>query len=136
MEEDLAAPALLARREPERLHLQPALAAVDPQEVIGLQADAGRDLGNDAVRELEDGRGPLVDAGPAEMAGAADAVRLEERFAPGRACDQPCNRGRVAADIEDGPAAEVVGEKPVRGVRISHLEADGRPDHADFAEEP
>ena len=54
-----------------------------------------------------------------EMGHARDLDRLEEGLALGGAGDQAGHRDRVAADIEDAAAGQIVGEQAVFGLECA-----------------
>ena len=60
---------------------------------------------------MEDGGGQFVDASRAELRGADHLVGIEEGLACGGAGDESRHRRRIAADIEDAAAGELVGEE-------------------------
>ena len=67
-------------------------------------------------------------------AAPATFTGLEERQPLDGAGDQPRHRHRVAADVEDAAAGEVVGVEPVLGVEARHREAEARLDRAHLAD--
>ena len=96
--------------------------------------DGAGDLRDDAVLEGQHRRRPLVGACLAEVRRAGNVHRIEERLARRGAGDEARHRDRVAADIEDAAAGEVVGEEPVLGHEARHLEAEARLDHPHLAD--
>ena len=76
------------------------------------EPDAGADLGGHAAVEEQRRDRPFVGAGLADVPDRGHRGRVGERL-PGRgAGDQPGHRHRVAADVEDAAAGQVVGEDP------------------------
>lgn len=73
---DDAGASRLTAREPELIDLDAAFCAEDPQHVFLLERHRAGKLGDDAIREGEEGRGPLVDARPAKMAESRHLGRL------------------------------------------------------------
>ena len=84
------------------------------------ERDRAGDLGDDAVRELRAAPTPTRRR-PVSPRCATPATfdRIEERLARRRPGDQPRHRHRVAADVEDAAAGELVGVEPVRRDRTS-----------------
>ena len=125
----------VAAREPEVRHLDAALRAEDAQHIVLVERDAAGDLGNDAARKMQQRRGPFIDAGLAEMRHAGHLVRLGERFSRSGPGDEARHRNRIAADVQNAAAGEIVGIEPVLRHEARHRKAKARLDHADFADD-
>ncbi|MNC93248.1 hypothetical protein D3C83_98320 [compost metagenome] len=68
----------LAAREQEVPHLNAALGADDPQQIVLLEHDRAADFSDDLVLELEDCGCPFVGALLAEMSNAQRGDRIEK----------------------------------------------------------
>ena len=116
--------------------MQPAVAPVDPDRIVLRQADAAGDLGNHAARELQRGGGIHVHLRlRMKVAGGHDADRIGKRPALRGACDEARKRDRIAADVQDPPAAERPVPQAAVGVEIV-VETERRLHQADPAENP
>ena len=127
-----------ARRtgRPRFRHLQDTFTAVHRELARHPAVHAAHQLGDDVVVvvvELQRGRRVMVHPGRPQVRAPFHPVRLQKRLAGGRARDQPRRRGSVAANVQDGAAAERIAEGARIGVEAS-LVAEHGADHAHVAD--
>ena len=127
--------AALAGRYPGPRQDDAALQAVDAGRVVLADTHAGGHLRDDAARELQHGRRPLVHVRLPDLAAALHFDGVQEVL-PGRgARDQARERDGIAAHVQNATAAERVVHQAALGVRAG-LEAEGRLDGADAPDRP
>ena len=125
--------AAVTRRDPRRSERDTPLGSVDAQRAVVSQPSAARNLSQDPPGECQRRGSVLVDAGRAEHAGTLDLDGLGEGLAVRRAGQEPRHRHRVATDVENAAAGEVVVGESLLGCHVGG-EGKGRLDETNVAD--